>query len=86
MVGIPLDTNCVPLVIDLFLFDYESDFIMSLSGEKEAEIVERSIQRLYFKITCYVSIIPNLSAWPIEFTHQNFGYIKRSLPIPRPRI
>ena len=29
--GIPMGTNCAPLVVDLFLFCYERDFIMSLS-------------------------------------------------------
>ena len=30
VVGIPMGTNCVPLVADLFLFCYEKDFMMSL--------------------------------------------------------
>ena len=33
-VGIPMGTNCAPLVADLFLFCYERDFIMYLSGDK----------------------------------------------------
>ena len=33
-------TNCAALVADLFLFCYERDFMMSLSGDKEAEIIE----------------------------------------------
>ena len=28
VVGIPMGTNCAPLVADLFLFCYESDFLM----------------------------------------------------------
>ena len=31
VVGIPMGTNCAPLVADLFLFCYERDFMMSLS-------------------------------------------------------
>ena len=31
-VGIPMGTNCAPLVADLFLFCYERDFMTSLSG------------------------------------------------------
>ena len=31
IVGIPMGTNCAPLVADLFLFCYERDFILSLS-------------------------------------------------------
>ena len=33
-------TNCAPLVDDLFSFCYERDFIMSLSGDKEAKLKE----------------------------------------------
>ena len=38
--GIPVGSNCAPLVADLFLFCYERDFMMSLSGDKDAEIIE----------------------------------------------
>ena len=40
IVGIPMGTNCVPLVADLFLFCYERDFMTSLSDVKQAEIIE----------------------------------------------
>ena len=40
VVGIPMGTNCVPLGADLFLFCYERDFIMSLSGDKQADIID----------------------------------------------
>ena len=39
-VGIPMDTNCAPLVADLFLFCYEKDLMMSLSDEKQADIID----------------------------------------------
>ena len=32
IVGIPMGTNCAPLVADLNLFCYERDFMTSLSG------------------------------------------------------
>ena len=35
-----MGTNCVPLVADLFLFCYERDLMTSLSGVKQAEIIE----------------------------------------------
>ena len=40
IVGIPMDTNCGPLVADLFLFCYERNFMMSLSEEKQYEDIE----------------------------------------------
>ena len=35
-----MGTNCAPLVADLFLFCYERDFMMSLSDDKEADVVD----------------------------------------------
>ena len=32
--------NCAPLVADLFLFCYKRDFMMSLSGDKQADIID----------------------------------------------
>ena len=33
IVGIPMGTNCAPLVADLFLYCYESDFMDSLNHD-----------------------------------------------------
>ena len=35
-----MGTNCAPLVADLFLFCYERDFMLSLSDNNQADIVE----------------------------------------------
>ena len=35
-----MGTNCAPLVTDLFLFCYETDFMMSLSDDKQADITK----------------------------------------------
>ena len=40
VVDIPMSTNCARLVADLFLFCYKKDFITSLSGVKQFEIIE----------------------------------------------
>ena len=40
IVGIPMGTNCAPLVADLFLFCYERDFMTSLSDGNQADITE----------------------------------------------
>ena len=47
IVGIPMGTNCAPLVADLFLFCYERDFMTSFSDVKQAKIIEalKSISR-----------------------------------------
>ena len=40
IVGIPMGTNCAPLVADLFLFCYERDFMLSLSEENQPGVIE----------------------------------------------
>ena len=40
VVGIPMGTNRVPLVADLFLFCCERDFMMSLSDDKQAGLID----------------------------------------------
>ena len=41
IVGIPMGTNCAPLVIaDLILFCYERDFMLSLSDDNQSEVIE----------------------------------------------
>ena len=39
-VGIPVSTNCAPLLADLFLFCYETDFLLSLSDDNQSETIE----------------------------------------------
>ena len=40
IVGIPMGTNCAPLVADLFLFCYEKDFVLSLSEDIQSDVIE----------------------------------------------
>ena len=35
-----MGTNCAPLVADLFLICYEKDFMMSLSDDKQADVID----------------------------------------------
>ena len=35
-----MGTNCVPLAADLILFCYERDFMVSLSDDKQADIID----------------------------------------------
>ena len=40
IVGIPMSTNCAPLVADLFLFCYEKDFLLSLTEDNQSDVIE----------------------------------------------
>ena len=42
-IGIPMGTNCAPIVADFFLFCYERDFMKSLSRENQADIIEAGL-------------------------------------------
>ena len=46
-----MGTYCAPLVADLFLFCYDRDFMMSLSNDKQANIIDafNQIFGRYFK-------------------------------------
>ena len=37
--GIPMSTNCAPLVADLFLYCYERDFMLTLNPASQAEVI-----------------------------------------------
>ena len=39
IVGIPIGTNCAPLVADLYLFCYERDFMKDLPSDNQADII-----------------------------------------------
>lgn len=39
VIGIPMGTNCAPLVADLFLYCYERDFMLTLSPDTQADVI-----------------------------------------------
>ena len=39
-VGIPIGTNCAPLIADLFLVCYEKDFMKSITKEKRYDLID----------------------------------------------
>ena len=55
VVGIPMGTNCVPLLADLFLFSYESEFLQKLVKDKRIHEA-RAFHFTYRYIDHFVSI------------------------------
>ena len=51
-----MGSNCAPLVADLFLFCYEKDFMMSLSDDKQADVIDA-----FHTITRYLDDILNIN-------------------------
>ena len=39
IIGIPMGSNCAPLVADLFSFCYERDFMLSLSEDNQSDVI-----------------------------------------------
>ena len=69
IVGIPMGTNCAPLVhvADFFLifFCYERDFMSSLSNDKQSDIIEAfNSARRYLELTIHI-----LKEWSTKFIH-----------------
>ena len=56
VVGIPMGTYCASLVADLFLFCYERDFMMSLSDDKQADIIDA-----FNTTSWYLDVILNIN-------------------------
>ena len=55
VVGIPMGTNCAPLVADLFLYCYEKEFMLSLKPDTQIEIIDA-----FNKTSRYLDDILNL--------------------------
>ena len=41
IVGIPMGTNCAPLIADLFLYCYERDFMSNLQKSKRFDLIDK---------------------------------------------
>ena len=41
MAGIPMDTNCAPLLADLFLYSYENEFLDKLIKEGKRKLARK---------------------------------------------
>ena len=69
VIGIPMGTNCAPLIADLFLYCYERDFMMNLKPDTKADVIQAfndtfrylddilNIDNPYFE-TMFTSIYP----------------------------
>jgi hypothetical protein len=78
IIGIPMGTNCAPLVADLFLYCYERDFMLSLSENTQQDVI------LAFNNTSrYLDdkIILILIKWCLIFILLSYNLIKQILEI-----
>ena len=69
-----MGTNCATLVADVFLFCYERDFMMSLSDDKQADVIDA-----FNTASRYLDVILNINdfyfdsiigqIYPLELQH-----------------
>ena len=69
-VGIPMGTNCAPLLVDLLLYYYEANFIQELLRKKDMKLA------ISFNFTfCYMDDV-------LALNNSKFGdYVERIYPI-----
>ena len=86
IVGIPMGTNCAPLVADLFLFCYERDFMKDLSSNNQADVIKAFNSTSRYLDDLLNSYNPYFEGpeWSTKFIHLNSNLIKLMLQIPRP--
>ena len=60
MVGIPMGTNCAPLLADLFLYSYENEFSDKHIKEDKRKLEESSISHIVTLMTLSLSVIKDL--------------------------
>ena len=70
-----MGTYCAPLVVDLFSFCYERDFMVSLSDDKQTDIIDtfNTTSRYVDDILDINDII--LTIWQDKYNLQSFNLI-----------
>jgi len=56
-VGIPMVTNCAPLLADLFLYSYEAEFVQELKRSKGEKKLTQSFNNTF----CYIDDVLSLN-------------------------
>ena len=85
MVGIPMGTNCAPLLADLFLYSYENEFLDEFIKEGKKSLLESSIYHTVILMTLYLSIIKDLRSSLLTFTLKNSQFLKPQISCFLPR-
>ena len=75
IVGIPIGTNCAPLLADLFLYSYENEFLDKLI-KKGKSLLESSVYHIVTLMTLSLSIIKDLRSSFLIFTPKNSQFLK----------
>ena len=77
-VGIPMGTNCAPLLADLFLYSYKNEFLDQLIKEGKRKLARKFNQRSHIVIlmTLSLSIIKDLMNSSLISTPKNSPFLR----------
>ena len=73
IVGIPMGSNCAPLVVDLYLFCCERDFMLSLSEDNQSDVIKAFNLNSRYLDELLILTITSLISWSTVYTLQNFS-------------
>ena len=76
MVGIPMGTNCAPLLADLFLYSYENEFLDKLIKEGKRKLARRFNLSYRYIDDLSLLIIKDLRSSFLIFTPKNSQFLK----------
>ena len=76
MVGIPMGTNCAPLLADLFFYSYENEFLDKLINEGKRKLARKFNLSYHLLMTLSLSIIEDLRSTFLTFTPKNSQFLK----------
>ena len=83
-----MGTNCAPLIADLFLFCYETDFMLSLSDDNQSEAIDAfssTSRYLDYILNNDNNFLDSMIMSTICIL-QNSSYIRPTSQIPRPHF
>ena len=80
-VGIPMGTNCAPLLADLFLYSYENEVLDKLVKDGKESLLESLIYHIITLMTLSFSIMKDLRSSFLILTPKNSQSLKpQNLP------
>ena len=79
MVGIPMGTNCAPLLADLFLYSYENEFLDKLIKEGKRKLARRFNLSYRYNDDLISLIIKDLRSSFLIFTPKNSQFLKHRI-------
>ena len=78
-VGIPVGTNCAPLIADLFLYCYERDFMSDLQKLKRFDLIDMFNDTSRYFDDIFTIDNPEFENIFLIYIQLNFSWIKQIL-------